>query len=137
VFSAKVTFTYDWERLIWFEFLCLMATSFNGGRSRREPPTMGKQLVNLITFGCESSAPVFVIYKAGREPDWERITLVLINYIIQELYFSVVKGKVIDISIKSPKVRYQVENMYNFKVRYHITTSMYSLRKHFQRRSIP
>jgi hypothetical protein len=24
-----------------------MATSFSGGRSRREPPNMGKQLVNL------------------------------------------------------------------------------------------
>jgi hypothetical protein len=35
---------------------------------RREPPTMGKQLVNFITCGCESSAPFFVIYKAGREP---------------------------------------------------------------------
>jgi hypothetical protein len=32
-----------------------------------EPPTMGKQLVNFITCGCESSAPFFVIYKAGRE----------------------------------------------------------------------
>jgi hypothetical protein len=48
-----------------------MATSFSGGRSRstrREPPTMGKQLVNFITCGCKSSAPFFVIYKAGREP---------------------------------------------------------------------
>jgi len=27
-----------------------------------EPPTMGKQLVNFITCGCESSAPFFVIY---------------------------------------------------------------------------
>jgi hypothetical protein len=37
-----------------------MATSFSAGRSRstrREPPTMGKQLVNFITGGCESSAP--------------------------------------------------------------------------------
>jgi hypothetical protein len=34
----------------------------------REPMTMGKQLVNSITFGCESSAPFFVIYKAGHEP---------------------------------------------------------------------
>jgi len=32
-----------------------------------EPPTMGKHLVNFITCGCESSAPFFVIYKAGRE----------------------------------------------------------------------
>jgi hypothetical protein len=45
-----------------------MATSFSGGGSRstqREPLTMGKQLVNFITCGCESSAPFFVIYKAG------------------------------------------------------------------------
>jgi hypothetical protein len=47
-----------------------MATSFSDGRSRstrREPPTMGKQLVNFITYGCESSAPFFVIYKARDE----------------------------------------------------------------------
>ena len=47
-----------------------MATNLGGGRSRsarREPPTIGKQLVNFITSGCESSAPFFVIYKAGRE----------------------------------------------------------------------
>jgi hypothetical protein len=47
-----------------------MATSFSGGRSRsplREPPTMGKQLVNFITCSCKSSAPFFVIYKAWRE----------------------------------------------------------------------
>ena len=52
-------------------FSYIMATSFSGGGSRstrREPPTMGKQLVNLITCGCESSAPFFVIYKTGREP---------------------------------------------------------------------
>ena len=36
-----------------------MATSFSDGRSRREPPTMGKQLVSFITCGCESSAPFF------------------------------------------------------------------------------
>jgi hypothetical protein len=38
---------------------------FSGARSRstrREPPTMGKQLVNFKTCGCESSAPFFVIY---------------------------------------------------------------------------
>jgi len=27
--------------------------------TRREPPTMGKQLVNFITCGCESSTPLF------------------------------------------------------------------------------
>ena len=36
--------------------------------TRREPLTMGKQLVNFITCGCESNALFFVIYKAGREP---------------------------------------------------------------------
>ena len=41
-----------------------MTTSFSGGGSRREPSTMGKQLVNFITCGCVSSAPFFVIYKA-------------------------------------------------------------------------
>ena len=64
-----------------FEFWCLTPLSaifqlyhgdqFNCGGSRstrREPPTMGKQLVNFITCGYESSAPFFVIYKAGREP---------------------------------------------------------------------
>jgi len=52
-------------------FSNIMATSFSGLRSRstwREPPTMGKQMVNFITCGCESSAPYFVIYKAGSEP---------------------------------------------------------------------
>ena len=48
-----------------------MATSISGGRSqstRRELPTMDKQLVNFITGGCESSAPFFVIYKAEHKP---------------------------------------------------------------------
>ena len=49
-------------------FSYIMATSFSGGRSRSKPPTMGKQLVNLITCDCKSSAPFFVIYKAGCEP---------------------------------------------------------------------
>jgi hypothetical protein len=34
-------------------FSYMMATSFSGGRSWREPPTMGKQLVNFITCGCK------------------------------------------------------------------------------------
>jgi hypothetical protein len=49
----------------------IMETSFSGGKSwstRIEPPIMGKQLVNFITCGYESSAPFFVIYKVGREP---------------------------------------------------------------------
>jgi hypothetical protein len=49
-----------------------MATSFSGGRSRGEPPTMGKQLVNFITCGCEiyiqitdmSDTSITVIYNA-------------------------------------------------------------------------
>jgi hypothetical protein len=61
-----------------FDFWCfnatfsnIMVTSFSGGRSqstRREQPTMGKQLVNFTACGCESSAPFFVNYKGGREP---------------------------------------------------------------------
>jgi hypothetical protein len=34
--------------------------------TRREPPVMGKQLLNFITCGCESIAPFFVIYKIYR-----------------------------------------------------------------------
>jgi hypothetical protein len=58
-----------------------MASSFSGGGSRntrREPPTMGKQLVNFITCGCESSTPFFVIYKAVGDT-WPNPTLVLLN----------------------------------------------------------
>jgi len=50
-----------------FQLYHHIATSFSGGGSwstRREPPTMCKQLVNFITRSCESSAPFFVIYKA-------------------------------------------------------------------------
>jgi hypothetical protein len=50
-------------------FSYIMATSFSGGRrwsTRREPPTMGKQLVNFITCSCESNAPFFVIYSLAR-----------------------------------------------------------------------
>jgi hypothetical protein len=46
-----------------------MATSFSGGRNqstRREPPTMGKQLVNCITCGCESSAPFCNLQRRAR-----------------------------------------------------------------------
>ena len=51
---------YCVERHFQQYFSYIMATSFSGGRSRstrREPQTMGKQLVNFITCGCESSAP--------------------------------------------------------------------------------
>jgi hypothetical protein len=37
----------------------------NGGGSRRELPTMGKQLVNFIICGCESSAPFLKFTKLG------------------------------------------------------------------------
>jgi hypothetical protein len=36
-------------------FSYIMVTSFSGGGSRREPLTLGKQLVNFITCGCELS----------------------------------------------------------------------------------
>jgi hypothetical protein len=37
------------ERRVQQYFSNIIATSFSGGRSRREPPTTGKQLVNFIT----------------------------------------------------------------------------------------
>ena len=40
-----------------------MATRFSGAGSRREPPTMGKQLVRLRV-----ECILFVVYKTGREP---------------------------------------------------------------------
>ena len=43
-------------------FSYIMATSFSGGRSRstrRKPPTLGSQLVDCITCGCEWSALFF------------------------------------------------------------------------------
>ena len=49
----------------------IMATSFSGGGSRstrREPPTLGKQLVNFITCGCESSAPFLLFTMLGANP---------------------------------------------------------------------
>ena len=55
------------SKKIWLDFWCfqqyasyIMVTSFSGGGSRstrREPPTLCKQLVNFITCGCESNAP--------------------------------------------------------------------------------
>jgi hypothetical protein len=36
-----------------------MATSFSGGRCRKEPPTTGKQLVNFIT--CEAEILLKVV----------------------------------------------------------------------------
>jgi len=64
--SASKTFFFCRNDVQAIDFL--RKGSYAPGRSRREPPTMGKQLVNFITCGCESSAAFFVIYKAGREP---------------------------------------------------------------------
>ena len=52
-------------------FIYIIVTSFSGGRNRttrREPPTMGKPLVNFITCSCESSAPFFKFTKPGANP---------------------------------------------------------------------
>jgi hypothetical protein len=51
-------------------FSYIMVTSFSGGRSRstmREPPTLGKQLVNFYDLRLRVECTLFVIYKAGRE----------------------------------------------------------------------
>ena len=64
---GDIEFEFEFQQY----FNYIMVTSFSGGGSlstRREPSTLGKQLVNFITCGCESSAPFFVIYKAGCEP---------------------------------------------------------------------
>jgi len=53
IFGVKATFQQQY----------IMATRFSGGRSRstrREPSTMGKQLVSFITCDCESSAFFFL-----------------------------------------------------------------------------
>ena len=62
---------YCFKRHFQRYFRYIMTTSFRCGRCRsvrKEPQTMGKQLLNFSTCGCESSAPFFVIYKAGRKP---------------------------------------------------------------------
>ena len=56
-----------------------MTTNFSGGKTRRKPPTMGKQLVNFIT--SESSAPFFVVYKDDANP--RRIRDRLVRVVIQ------------------------------------------------------
>ena len=52
----------------WNHFVLYTCTLYGSRSTRREPPTLGKQLVNFITCGCESCAPFFVIYKAEHEP---------------------------------------------------------------------
>jgi hypothetical protein len=48
-------------------------------RTWREPPTMGMQLVNFITCGCESSAPFLQFTKPGAIPRriWDRFVWVV------------------------------------------------------------
>jgi hypothetical protein len=43
-----------------------MATSFSGGRSRREPPTMDKQLVNFITNQIRRKEKTITEFTAGK-----------------------------------------------------------------------
>ena len=62
---------FGFQRHFQQHFSYIMVTSFSGGRSRstrREPPTMGKQLVDFITCGCESSAPFLEFTKPGANP---------------------------------------------------------------------
>jgi hypothetical protein len=86
--STIIPRTMIWFDLIWFDLVFLLfnvtfnnisstciswqpATSFSGGRSRRirrEPPSMGKQLVNFITCNCEWSAPFLQFTKTGANP---------------------------------------------------------------------
>ena len=75
IVTIKNIIKIDWFLVFNVTFSNISAISWRpvlvveeGGSTRREPPTMGKQLVNFITCSCESSAPFFVIYKDGLEP---------------------------------------------------------------------
>ena len=58
----------DWFIVFNATFRNIMAISFGGGGSRREPPTMDRQLVSLITCGCESSALFLLFTKSNANP---------------------------------------------------------------------
>jgi len=52
---------------LFFSMYSIASHSGEGSRStRREPPTMGKQLVNFITCGCESNAPFLTHLAKGQ-----------------------------------------------------------------------
>jgi hypothetical protein len=60
----KFSFCFDQEtkeaEIDWKEGLRIWVyddPSLSGGKSQREPPNMGKQLVNFINCDCESSTP--------------------------------------------------------------------------------
>jgi hypothetical protein len=63
---------FDWFLVFKCQYFSyIMATSCSGGRSRStrgEPPTMGKQLVEFIAYGCESSAPFLEACMSCIEP---------------------------------------------------------------------
>ena len=104
-----------------------MATSFSDGGSRRELPTMGRQLVKLITCGCESSAPFFVIYKNVREstPYWWQACVSC--YVIQlpnslshpgpqNMRKIVICIQILQRQIKSQNIFFYFSHMFNFKI---------------------
>ena len=60
---------FDVERQFQQHFSNIIATSFTGGRSRstrREPPTMGKQLVNFITSAASRVQPFCYLQSRAR-----------------------------------------------------------------------
>jgi hypothetical protein len=71
-------------------FSYIMATSFSGGRSRRELPTMGKQLVNFTTCGCESSAPDVKHQQAIYQPKraGKPLIKIYVQFVICTVYFA-------------------------------------------------
>ena len=53
----------------YFSYIMTISVSRGGSQcTRRELPTIGKQLVSFITCICESNALLFATYKAGHEP---------------------------------------------------------------------
>ena len=65
-FINLIFFIFGVSRHFQQYFSYIMATSFSGGRSRstrREPPTMGKQLVNFITCVCNMVYQIYLLLK--------------------------------------------------------------------------
>jgi hypothetical protein len=68
--------------------LGIMATSISGGGSRREPPTMDRQLVSLITCGCESSALFLLFTKSNANPHCKNINMEVNGRMLKLIKFS-------------------------------------------------
>jgi hypothetical protein len=92
----------------------MVLNSFSGGRSRstrREPPTMGKQLANFITCDCVSSAPFFVYLEHQF-----KIDLRLSTKLTVEVSLKNVKNQKLDSEIR----QYQIGHSRKTSIKRHI-----------------